>query len=567
MHKPQPSLFLPLSPAAPVLGSVFTKPWAAELLLDLAGYTPDLDLALSFAIEPAAGLGAFFLPMVERLLRSLTLHRRTLAEAKGSLLAYELSPESAQRLREALLSLLATHHIPSPLARELSSSWVRGGDYLAAAPSLPKAHFILGNPPYVRIEELPRETSAFLRAHYATVRGRADLYVAFYEAALSQLRENGVCAFLCADRWMSNQYGAALRQLVSQEASVEAVVSMHNTAPFETEVNAYPAITVLRKAKPNGTLLAHLQSEPTAPADVASFLRRTQEGKPSSPLEGLVAQRVEAFGQSSEPWPQLPPEQMALLAYLEAEFAPLDNPATKTQISIGVATGKDQLFLTRDKDLVESERLLPLAMAQDTTSGALRWSGHYLVNPWNEEGLVDLERYPRLKAYLTQHQQEIKARYIAKNRPASWYRTIDRVHLELVKTPKLYLPDIKNAPHPVLDTGTTYPHHNLYVIWSGVWDLEVLGGLLLSDVGGFFVTSYGVRMRGGWLRFQAQYLRRIRVPTPQELSAGVAQELKESFQTRDRARATKAARAAYRLPENAPLERFDGTRSASSTRR
>ena len=34
----------------------------------------------------------------------------------------------------------------------------------------------------------------------------------------------------------------------------------------------------------------------------------------------------------------------------------------------------------------------------------------------------------------------------------------------------------------------------------------------MSSVGQFFVESYGVRMRGGYLRFQAQYLRRIRVP-------------------------------------------------------
>ena len=65
---------------------------------------------------------------------------------------------------------------------------------------------------------------------------------------------------------------------------------------------------------------------------------------------------------------------------------------------------------------------------------------------------------------------------------------------------------------PVLDRGETYPHHNLYFIQSDEWDLEVLGGLLMSAVGQFFVESYGVRMRGGYWRFQAQYLRRIRVP-------------------------------------------------------
>ena len=68
-----------------------------------------------------------------------------------------------------------------------------------------------------------------------------------------------------------------------------------------------------------------------------------------------------------------------------------------------------------------------------------------------------------------------------------------------------------------MDRGEGESHHNLYFIQSGEWDLEVLGGLLMSKVGQFFIESYGVRMRGGYLRFQAQYLRRIRVPAPKDL--------------------------------------------------
>ncbi|MSO45900.1 MAG: hypothetical protein EXQ59_03925 [Acidobacteria bacterium] len=47
--------------------------------------------------------------------------------------------------------------------------------------------------------------------------------------------------------------------------------------------------------------------------------------------------------------------------------------------------------------------------------------------------------------------------------------------------------------------------------------MEVLGGLLSSKVVLFFVWSYAVRMRGRYLRFQDQYLRRIRLPDPASL--------------------------------------------------
>ena len=67
----------------------------------------------------------------------------------------------------------------------------------------------------------------------------------------------------------------------------------------------------------------------------------------------------------------------------------------------------------------------------------------------------------------------------------------------------------------------------------------------MSKVGQFFIESYGVRMRGGYLRFQAQYLRRIRVPAPTTLSKMQTHELRDAFRQRDRPRATLVALDLY----------------------
>jgi hypothetical protein len=111
----------------------------------------------------------------------------------------------------------------------------------------------------------------------------------------------------------------------------------------------------------------------------------------------------------------------------------------------------------------------------------------------------------------------------------------------------LVLPDLKAASHPVLDDGRYYPHHNLYYVVSDSWDLEVLGGLLLSDVANLFVGAYCVKMRGGCYRFQAQYMRRIRVPDPKAVPNRIRRSLADAFLTRDVERATAAARRAYGL--------------------
>ena len=43
-------------------GAVFTRRWVVELILDLAGYTPDKDLGGMVAVEPSCGAGAFWFP-------------------------------------------------------------------------------------------------------------------------------------------------------------------------------------------------------------------------------------------------------------------------------------------------------------------------------------------------------------------------------------------------------------------------------------------------------------------------------------------------------------------------
>jgi hypothetical protein len=71
----------------------------------------------------------------------------------------------------------------------------------------------------------------------------------------------------------------------------------------------------------------------------------------------------------------------------------------------------------------------------------------------------------------------------------------------------------------------------------------------MSAVGEFFIHCYGVRMRGGYLRFQAQYLRRIRVPDPNSIPKKLAETLRQSFETQDFELATKAALEAYQIGE------------------
>lgn len=528
-------------------GEVFTRPWVVELILDLVGYRSDSDLGAAVMVEPACGAGAFLLPIVERLAESCTKHGRDLADMGSAIRAFDVLDRNVDSSQESVASRLEELGQPVEVAESLSSQWVRQGDFLLGegVDGSLEADFVVGNPPYVRLEDVPSEVSAAYRAECPTMRGRADIYIGFFEKGLSMLGPEGRLGFICADRWMRNQYGERLRALVTSDFAVDTVIEMHDVDAFEESVSAYPAITVLRNGPQGPTDV--VQAADGFDAADGRFLAGYLSEEPNiAPIEGRYeAARLDRWFGGGDHWPSGSPAELELIADLEQRFDPLEDWRTGTRVGIGVATGCDDIFLVDGAPEVERSRLLPILTSQDIASGTPKWSGRMLVNPWDQGRLVDLAKYPRLASYLQRHGNRIRQRHVARKRPASWYRTIDRVDPDLAARPKLLLPDLKSAAHPVLDEGEFYPHHKLYYVVSDKWDLEVLGGLLLSAVANLFVGAYCVKMRGGTYRFQAQYLRKIRVPAPDEIDTTTASRLSQAFRQRDRTAATEAAAALY----------------------
>ncbi|MGK5446449.1 Eco57I restriction-modification methylase domain-containing protein [Streptomyces radiopugnans] len=531
-------------------GEVFTRGWVVELILDLLGYTPDKDLCDTRLIEPACGGGAFLGAIASRVSASCHAHGRPLADATEAVRAFDLLDHNVEQSRTLITRALQDEGWAPTDAEQIAAAWVRQGDYLLQADSDHSADYIVGNPPYIRLEDVPDDRMAAYRDACPTMSGRADIYIGFYETALRSLTPGGRLGFICADRWMRNQYGRALRRLVTRGFSMDLVLTMHDVDAFDEQVSAYPAITVISNRRQGSAVVADTTRafDAARSRDFAAWCR--SGAREQIDAEAFQAVRLPHWFPGEESWPAASPARLAMLEDLTKRFGLLEDPRTGTRVGIGVATGADKVFLTQDADAVEPDRLLPMAMVRDTTNGTLDWGGTYLVNPWSTDGdLVDLDAYPRLASYLDRHGDALRKRYVAVKQPHRWYKTIDKVDARLTRRPKLMFPDMKLTIHPVLDEGGLYPHHNLYYIVSDTWDLRVLGGLLLSGIAQAFVEAYAVRMRGGTLRFQAQYLRKIRVPDPDAIDERDRAALAEAFDRRDVEAATEAALRVYGLAE------------------
>ena len=116
--------------------------------------------------------------------------------------------------------------------------------------------------------------------------------------------------------------------------------------------------------------------------------------------------------------------------------------------------------------------------------------------------------------------------------------------------PKLLIPDIKGNAQIVYEDGKLYPHHNLYFVTSDEWDLQALQAVLLSGIARLFVLSYSTKMRGGFLRFQAQYLRRIRVPRWKDVPKRLRADLSAAGRSLDIADCNRATVELYGLTDD-----------------
>jgi hypothetical protein len=518
----------PIAEAAKARGAVFTRRSVVDFMLDLAGYVTSEPLHRRRLLEPSFGGGRFVLAGVERLLGAW---RASEDAADDSMLddairAVELDPESFDAFHSELARVLREHGLPQLSAQRLAKTWLARGDFLLDEVDGP-FDFVVGNPPYVRQELLDPVLLAQYRSAYSTMVGRADVYVPFFERSLSLLAPGGRLCFICADAWTKNEYGRELRALVRRDFALRAYVDMYGVEAFEADVGAYPSITLIVREGQGGVRTARASS---ADAEHLGEILHGLAGPASSAAEvGNVAKLSPGGG----PWLLRPDRRLDAIRAMEEACPALEEAGCR--VGIGVATGADKVFIAPFAELdVEESRKLPLAKNSDVVDGALAWGGMGVVNPWDDAGgLVDLAEFPKLTRHLAPHRAKLAARHTARRDvDRLWYRTIDRITPALTREAKLLVPDIRGDGRAIAyDPGTVYPHHNLYHLTSTTWDLRALQAVLRSGIAHLFVEAYAVRIGGGYLRFQAQYLRRIRLPRWEGINEETRTALKAAGET------------------------------------
>ena len=352
----------------------FTREKVAELCLRYVNFPKNL-LSMRL-LEPAAGHGAFFLPLLAPLVRSCRRQKRSFDVLRPIIRAYEIDPQVAITLRLQTERTFEALGVDGPTACHIARDWVRNEDFLEARPRTRFTH-IVGNPPYIRWDAIPGFLRESYKARFASFKQRADLYVAFIEHALSLLDQHGQLGFLCPGTWTRNVYGSAVREAFTSLGQLKTIIDFSDAVSFETSADAYPHFFVFQKGRNGPTRICSMAGTdkigPSGKTVVRTFLPS------ASPLflsRDLAA--TKAVNAARQRFPKIE-----------------DAGCT---IRVGSATGCNEVFLgSRQEISVERSRLLRFVNAHSIKRGKVHWTGTYIVNVFDADGkVVTLARFPRM---------------------------------------------------------------------------------------------------------------------------------------------------------------------------
>ena len=360
---------------------------------------------------------------------------------------------------------------------------------------------VIANPPYVRQEKI-KELKPTLKDRYDCYTGTADLYVYFYERGFQMLRNNGVLTYISSNKYFRSAYGKKLRDFLARQTTLSQLIDFGD-APVFTSI-AYPSIITASKTCTQDNHLRVLNWEPGSSIDEFETVFRTK---------GFIMPQNTL---TVDGWRLASPPVLNLLEKLHKVGKPLSE-YVKGRFYRGITTGLNEAFVvdraTRDKLIAEhpssTEVLKPFLRGRDVKRWQIEKSDLYLCYVgWG----LPIEKYPAIYAHLKKFEERLKARPEVKQGRVPWYalsRYASDYWQEFEKF-KIVYPDIAASPQFAYDKRGTYGGNTMYIVpTKEMWLLALLNSKAVF----WFYTKTSTQIRGGFVRFIAQYVSQIPIPT------------------------------------------------------
>lgn len=396
---------------------------------------------------------------------------------------------------------------------------------------------VIGNPPYVRGEQVGA-IKPYLAAEYANVHdGAADLYVYFYQKGLSLLKAGGRLSYIVTNKWLRAGYGERLRGHLSRAAEVEQILDFGH-APVFPDADVFPCIVLLRRRSTD---------DPPDAARETLISSIPREALETSRLDDIVASsafRVPAARFTATPWSLERPDVQRLMEKIRAAGRPLREYAGTSPL-YGIKTGLNDAFLIDadarerliQRDPGSAELLRPFLRGQDVERWSPTWAGLWMILlkssenhmwPWTgaPERLAETlfqRAYPGLHDHLKPMEAALRKR---SDQGQYWWELRSCAYYDAFERPKILYPDITWSSTFCYDTEGRLCNNTIYVFPSdSTWILAVLN----SAVMWYYTWKTAVHGKDEVLRLFAELVEELPIPEAPPEWSGMEEKALDSL--------------------------------------
>lgn len=406
---------------------------------------------------------------------------------------------------------------------------IRQGDFLEAVENETAGlyDFVIANPPYVRTQIMGSEKAQNI-AEKLSLSGRIDIYYAFLVYTKNVLKQEGVAGYITSNKFLTIKSGISVRNYILDNYQLHRVTDLGDTKLFTASV--LPCIIVFslgRTIKRTDVKYTSVY-ETTDTADFAPvnsiFDAIYEEGYFELP-EGKKYRYQQGVIQSVDKdalWNIFSDEIQGWLKKVEEKtwmhFSDLGK------IKVGIKTTADNVFIGSEweGEKAELEWLRPLITHRN--------AGQILPNtnePWKvlythtvvdgKKTVLDIDKYPKTKAYLMKHYEQLSQRGYIEKANRRWYEIWVPQNPELWEHRKIVFRDISEKPQFWLDESKAVVNGDCYWIdiYPEVFEETIYLALAVANsrfIEKYYDVKFNTKLYSGKRRYMTQYVEQFPIP-------------------------------------------------------
>lgn len=373
---------------------------------------------------------------------------------------------------------------------------------------------VLGNPPYVR-QEFILHLKPYLQTRFSVYDGTVDLYVYFFELGMRILKPDGMMSYICSSTFFKTSGGKNLRWWLTENTTIDTIIDFGDLQVFEG-VTTYPAIMVMKKAKPDTNHVLQFLKIVSTPKDIGHIIQSEGRSLLQASLKGTGWQLEDTNLQN-------------LRSKITNGYKTLKEVYGSPLY--GIKTGYNEAFVidktTRERllrnDPKSADLLKPFLEGKDLQKWHVKGRDLWLIlipkgYTKAQSGFQDEENawkwleinYKAIAEYLYPFSDRAKKR---SDKGDFWWEQRACDYHAAFSEAKIIYPDITNIKKFSFLHSNHYSNDLTFFIPKA--DMY-LAGLMGSTVVWFYLGGICPQIRGGFYRLKSQYVNTIPIPVTAE---------------------------------------------------